>query len=242
MLVVQNDRDKSLGPIADALMRRGVRLDMRSADRDLPPVDRYAGLIVLPGLADPVDEDTPVIRAREAINDALAEDLPVLGLCLGGQLLVQALGGTVYPCRPELGYRDVFASPAAAGDPLLAGVPDQFSVFHAHTFAFEPPPDAEILLTNDVCIQACRHGDAWAFQCHPEVSREWVEAVAAALRGKNGELEPGTSDFFRRNGVSPEQLERDASSADPVAREAAAGIGNGFAARVVSRGQGHVPA
>ena len=230
VLVVQNDRDKSLGAIAAAITHAGLRLDVRSAERDLPPVAGYAALIVLPGLADPVDESAALTRARAAILEALTADLPVLGLCLGGQLLVQALGGSVYQCRPELGFGEVFASTSASTDPLLGGAPERFSVFHAHTYAFEPPAQAEILLSNDVCVQACRQEMAWAFQCHPEVTREWVGELAAGLRGANGSLKPETADFFGRNGVSAEQLERDGRSADPVLRKLATGIGTGFAA------------
>jgi GMP synthase-like glutamine amidotransferase len=232
VLVIQNDSDKSLGWIADELVSSGVRLDLRSPDRDLPGVGGYAGLIVLPGLADPVDEHAAVRRARQAIHDALLAELPILGLCLGGQLLVQALGGSVYRCQPELGFGEVSVSLAALSDPLLSGVPGRFSVFHAHAFAFEPPTDAEILLTNEVCVQACRHGESWAFQCHPEISREWVAALATGLRGEDGGLHAATVDFFRRNAVSPDQVEFDALSAEPMLGQIARGIGSGFAARL----------
>jgi GMP synthase-like glutamine amidotransferase len=235
VLVVQNDPDKSLGRIADGLVRTGVQLDVRSPDRALPSVLRYAGLVVLPGLADPVDEDAPIERVRGTIKEALREGLPILGLCLGGQLLVQELGGSVYPCRPELGFREVIAAAGASSDPLLGGAPEQFSVFHAHAFAFEPPAGAEILLTNDVCVQACRHGDTWAFQCHPETSPEWVTALAAGIRGEDGGLRAATTNFFQRNGVAPEQLERDAESADPALRKIADGIARGFAAQLARR-------
>jgi GMP synthase-like glutamine amidotransferase len=232
VLVVQNDQDKPLGEIADALVAAGVRLDVRSPESDLPTTLGYAGLIVLPGLADPIDEDVAVERAREAIHAALDLGLPVLGLCLGGQLLAQALGGGVYPCQPELGFGEVFASPAAFTDPLLEGVPEQFSVFHAHAFAFEPPADAELLLTNDVCAQAFRKGEAWAFQCHPEISREWVTRLAAGLRGEGEGLPAVTTDFFARNQVSPEQLERGARLAHGAVSRVAQGIARGFASRL----------
>jgi GMP synthase-like glutamine amidotransferase len=231
-LVVQNDPDKPLGEIADALSATGIRLDVRSPQCDLPPVVGYAGLIVLPGLADPIDEDVPVERAREAIHAALELKLPILGLCLGGQLLAQALGGGVYPCQPELGFAEVFATPAAFTDPLLADVPEHFSIFHAHAFAFEPPTDAEVLLTNDVCVQAFRQAEAWAFQCHPEISREWVRRLAAGLRGEDEGLPAGTTDFFARNGVSPGQLERGARLAQGAVSRVAQGIACGFASRL----------
>ena len=232
VLVVQNDPDKTLGEIAEALVAAGVRLDVRSPGSDLPRILGYAGLIVLPGLADPVDEDIAVERARKAIHAALELELPILGLCLGGQLLAQALGGRVYQCQPELGYGEVFASPAAFTDPLLRGVPKRFSVFHAHAFAFEPPGDAEVLLTNDVCVQAFRHGEAWAFQCHPEISREWVTRLAVGLRGEDGGLPAGTTDFFARNQVSPEQVERGARLAQDAVSRVAGGIARGFASRL----------
>jgi GMP synthase (glutamine-hydrolysing) len=236
VLVVQNDADKPLGRLRDPLLDAGVRLDVRSPDRALPSVRRYDGLIVLPGLSDPVDDHDAIGRARAVIDDAIDAGLPVLGLCLGGQLLAQALGGGVRPCRPELGFGDVIASPAADRDPLLGGVPERFSVFHAHAFAFDPPVGAEILLTNDVSVQACRYGETWAFQCHPEVSRGWVAGLAAAMRGEDGGVRPATADFFRRNGVVPEQLDADAEAAEPRLRSIGQRIAWGFAQRMARAG------
>jgi GMP synthase (glutamine-hydrolysing) len=231
-LVVQNDPDKSLGRLAEGLEAGGVELDVRSPERELPDIRAYAGLIVLPGLADPVDETPAVDRARAAIEAALAAGLPVLGLCLGAQLLVQALGGDVHRCEPELGFGEVTSAPAAAADPLLAGAPERFTTFHAHTYAFTPPAGAEILLRNDVCVQACRQGDAWAFQCHPEVSSAWVLGLAVGIRGGDGGLLPRTAGFFAANAISPEGLERDLEASEASMRAIAGGIAAGFAARL----------
>jgi GMP synthase-like glutamine amidotransferase len=154
-------------------------------------------------------------------------------LCLGGQLAVQAVGGSVYSCQPELGFGEVVVTPAASADPLLGRAPARFSVFHAHAFAFEPPPGAEILLSNDLCVQACRVGQTWAFQCHPEVSQGWVTALASGIRGQDGGLLPVTAGFFARNGVDPQQLERDAARAEPALSTVASGIASGFAAALV---------
>jgi GMP synthase-like glutamine amidotransferase len=232
LLVVQNDSDKPLGRLVDGLARAGVEVDVRSPDDPLPTVRRYAGLVVLPGLADPVDPTVAVNRVRGSIDEALQAELPILGICLGGQLLIEALGGGVYPSRPETGFREVLAAPAASTDPLLGGVPERFLIFHAHAFAFQPPAEAEILLTNEVCVQACRHGQTWAFQCHPETSPEWVAALASGIRGQDGGLRPATVDFFARNGVTPERLERDAGSAGSTLSSIAAGIAGGFAAQL----------
>jgi GMP synthase (glutamine-hydrolysing) len=230
VLVVQSDPDKPLGRITTGLERAGITLDVRSPTRELPPIVGYGGLIALPGLADPVDRTPEVDRVREAIGEALAADLPVLGLCLGGQLLVQALGGDVYRCTPELGFREVVMTPEGAGDQLLRGAPPRFSIFHAHCYAFTPPTGAQVLLESDVCVQACRLGHTWAFQCHPEASRSWVTALAAGIRGEEGELLAQTTGFFVTNGVSADALEQDLARADERMDRLATGIARGFAA------------
>lgn len=226
ILVVQNDVDKGPGRVGDALEAAGAALDVRMAADDLPAVADYDGLLVLPGLNDPVDDVPPVHRARAAIVDALALGRPVLGLCLGGQLLAQATGGEAYRCEVEQGYHDVRATAAAQDDPLLAGAPAAYSSFHAHAWAFTPPPGSPVLLENDVSVQAVRCGErAWAFQCHPETPIAWADALARGIRGDHdGTLLPETSDFFARHGVDPDRLEADASAA-----AIAMGIGRGFA-------------
>jgi GMP synthase (glutamine-hydrolysing) len=230
LLVVQNDWDKPLGRIAEALVAEGVELDVRMSSEDLPHPAGYNGLVTLPGLADPHDEDAAVRRVRLATERALEEELPVLGICLGGQLLAQVLGGETYRSREELGFHDVRATEAAAGDPLLAHMPGRFPVFHAHAYAFRPPAAAVTLLENDVCVQACRFGDAWAFQCHPEPTAEWVAALARGIHGTIDGIDPRTVEFFRSNGVEPEALETGADNAAATARELARGIATGFTA------------
>lgn len=231
ILVVQNDVDKGPGRVGDALEAAGAELDVRMATDDLPAVAGYDGLIVLPGLNDPVDDVPPVHRARAAIEEALALGRPVLGLCLGGQLLAQATGGEAYRCEVEQGYHDVRATAAAQDDALLAGVPAAYPSFHAHAWAFTPPPGSTVLLENDVSVQAVRCGErAWAFQCHPETPVAWADALARGIRGDHdGTLLPETSVFFARHGVDPDRLEADARAADATAHAVATGIGRGFA-------------
>lgn len=230
ILVVQNDVDKGAGRIGDALEAAGAELDVRMADDELPSVAGYDGLVVLPGLNDPVDDLPPVHRARAAIEEALGLGRPVLGVCLGGQLLAQALGGEAYACDVEQGYHEVRATPAAQDDPLLAGAPAAYPSFHAHAWAFTPPPGSTVLLENDVSVQAVRCGErAWAFQCHPEAPIAWVDALARGIRDPaDGGLLPQTSAFFARHGVDPDRLEADARAADPSATRIAEGIGSGF--------------
>jgi GMP synthase (glutamine-hydrolysing) len=232
LLIVQNDWDKPLGRIADALLAEDIELDVRMSHAELPDAAAYHGLVTLPGLANPEDDDPAVRRVREATENALTAGLPVLGICLGGQLLAQVLGGMTYRSREELGFHDVRATAAAAGDPLLRHAPRRFSVFHAHTYAFRPPVSAMTLLENDVCVQACKLGDAWAFQCHPEATLDWVRVLAKGMRGTIDGMDPGTVGFFLSNGIDPDALEVGARAAAATAEALAQAIGAGFAARV----------
>jgi GMP synthase-like glutamine amidotransferase len=103
LLVVQNEHDKHLGRLARPLREAGAAVDVRSSSAELPPLDGYAGVVVLPGLADPVDDEAPVHRARAAIAQALTRNLPVLGICLGAQLLARRPGGGRSAARPRSG-------------------------------------------------------------------------------------------------------------------------------------------
>lgn len=227
---MQNDADKGLGRLEAGLRDAGAELDVRMADDELPAVDAYDGLIVLPGLADPVDDAAPVHRARAAIERAVELGRPVLGLCLGGQLLAQVLGGEVGPSVVEQGYHEVRTTDAAAGDPLLGHAPPAYPSFHAHAFGFTAPPGSTVLLENEVGVQAARLGDCWAFQCHPETPVDWADALAEGIRGRTPEgMLAATPVFFARHGVDPDRLEREARAADSTAQAIADGIAAGFA-------------
>ena len=184
-------------------------------------------LVISPGPGEPI-KDGGV--SPDAIKHFTGK-IPVLGVCLGGQLLAQVLGGDVYKCDNEIAYNDVRTLPAAQTDPLLRGVPATYSSFHAHAFAFTAPADSTILIETDASIQALRHGKTWAFQCHPETPIFFADALARAIRGDfDGTVLPETAAFFARNGVDPDQLERDTRAADASATVIGHGIGTGFAA------------
>ncbi len=228
LLVVQNDWDKPIGRVGDALVENGATLDIRMSTLDLPGLDGYDGLIVLPGLADPGDDDPGVRRARAAIEQALDREVPVLGLCLGGQILTHALGGETYRCQDERGYREVWATDAARDDPLLRDAPPRFETFHAHAYAFRPPADAVVLFENDVCAQAFRLGSSWAFQFHPEVTVEAVDTLARGVRGDVNGIDPRTVKFFRDAGADPAELEAGARRVADTAHRVALSVARGF--------------
>ena len=119
-------------------------------------------------------ERLPWLRGEiELLRDALAAARPVLGICLGGQLLAAAAGAEVRRAStPEIGWREV---QRVAPDPVLGALPERFVAYQWHSYAFDLPPGATELARSAVCPQAYRlDGRAWGVQFHPEVTDDIV--------------------------------------------------------------------
>jgi GMP synthase (glutamine-hydrolysing) len=146
----------------------------------LRPVEEYDAVFVFGGQMN-VDEESehPWLRGEDELVRALvARRVPLLGVCLGGQLLAKAAGAHVGP-SPELeaGFVRAELTEQAAGDPIFGSLPRKFHVFVVHEYAFHVPDGGVELARSSVCSQAFRLGEcAWALQFHPEVRLEQVEA------------------------------------------------------------------
>jgi GMP synthase-like glutamine amidotransferase len=107
------------------------------------------------------------------IRECSRTDVPVLGLCLGAQLIARAFGKEVYRFGGlEVGYPNVYLTPAGQSDPLFQGLAREQRVMQMHEDSFELPKEAVLLLRNDVCEnQAFRIGTSiYGVQAHPEVT------------------------------------------------------------------------
>ncbi len=231
ILVVQNDDDKPAGRVGLALETAGVELTFAMAYGPIPSAADFDGLISLPGTGNPVDDEQAIHDARDAIIEARSLGRPVLGICLGGQLLAQAAGAEIYQSTPELGIYPVRTTPAAQDDPLFTGIPATYESLHAHGYAFKPIEGATVLIENDVCCQAMRIGDRdWALQLHPESTRNWVHSLARAIEHDyTGDVLPETAVFFREMGVDPIRLRQQADELDELHTAIANQIASGFA-------------
>jgi len=182
LLVIQHDGDKGLGLLEAPLREAGAELDIRFAGREPVEVTDHAGVIALPGLANPVDDAEAISVTRSSLGDALDRDLPVLGICLGAELLAEAAGGRTAACYAEYGYWQVSLTDNATEDPLLAGLPAQFEAFQAHSYAAELPDGAVALAHSEYALQAFRiRARAWGLQFHPEASEEMIAGWLATI-------------------------------------------------------------
>ena len=169
-----------LGRIEPELVRRGIGIDyadLYQPGAAEPDPARYDGLIFMGG-AMSVNDGLPHLE-REArwIAQAVEAGRPVLGVCLGAQLIAKAMGARVYrnPVK-EIGWFEIELTGEGAADPLFAGVGPRETVFQWHGETFDLPPGARWLASSTACChQAFRIGSsAYALQFHLEVTPEMI--------------------------------------------------------------------
>lgn len=149
---------------------------------ELPlPSDEMSGLVSLGGEmnADELEEYPFLLTERELLRKAMEMGIPVIGICLGAQILARALGGTVTSApRREFGFYPIRPTAAAHNDAVLGVYREGDLVFQWHKDTFEIPEGGVVILRGDsVPNQAFRAWHrAWGVQFHPEITREKLEA------------------------------------------------------------------
>jgi len=183
LLVCQHVPYEVLGTLDAQFRRHGFRIryvNFARYPRAEPQLKGYRGLVVLGGPMN-VDEVEahPHLRTEVClIREAIARGIPVLGICLGAQLIARALGARVHAGgAAEIGWCRVHTMPAAKADPLFSHFGSAEFVFQWHRDAFEWPPGSVPLATSATCgQQAFRYGDnVYALQFHLEVDERLVD-------------------------------------------------------------------
>jgi GMP synthase (glutamine-hydrolysing) len=150
--------------------------DSAPIQTDAGPIQSFDGVIISGSQSSVYDDHRPWIRELSRwVEGAIADGLPILGVCWGHQLLAQILGGTVRGGSYELGYVEVNQE---ANDPIWNGLSDPFTVFATHSdHVVEIPPDAHLLASNETGVQAFRRDQIYAVQFHPEYDLQTAKAM-----------------------------------------------------------------
>ena len=217
LLVFQHVAHEILGTLDPLLRDSGFRIKYVNFERHPdfePSLNGYDGLIVLGGPMN-VDEtgDYPHLKTEvEVIRKAIGEGMPILGICLGSQLIAKALGAKVRKnSEKEIGWYEVSPTAEGKADPLVSHFSEVEKIFHWHGDTFDLPEGAELLASSELCKnQAFRYGDTvYGFQFHLEVDEPMVERWLRIPQNRdeiertNGKIDP---DKIRLD--TPEYIER----------------------------------
>ena len=179
VLVFRHVPFEGLGRIAAALRLQHIETeyaDLYQPEAPACDIAAYDALIFLGGPMS-VNDDLPFLRREmEYVRAAMERRQPVLGICLGAQLIARALGATVRRNpEKEIGWYELCFTEAAARDALFRGLSPE-TVFHWHGETFDLPTGAELLASSDLCRhQAYRIGErVYALQFHLEVTPEMI--------------------------------------------------------------------
>ncbi len=193
--VVKHVEDEGPGMLGDYFTRLGWEVDILEVFKGDPlpeSLDSIAGVVILGGPMNVYEEEAyPFLRLEEQfIKRLLAEEVPFLGVCLGGQLLAKASGAPVTKApREEKGWFEVELTPAGLHDSFFRGMAQLFPVFQWHEDTFAVPEGGALLATGKSCRnQAIRVGSvAYGLQFHlemtPEMVKSWTEAESTVDAG-----------------------------------------------------------
>jgi GMP synthase (glutamine-hydrolysing) len=186
VLAIVHQPDAGPGVFTAAIAAAGHQLDQWLLPEVAePPADPhgYDAVLTLGGAmnADQHERHAWLAEEDRLLGGLIERGTPLLGLCLGGQLVAGAAGATVRRApQPEIGWHRVELTEEGRRDPLLAPLAPGFEAFQWHSYEFPLPAGAVPLARSDACLQAARVGErAWAIQFHPEVSAadaaSWIE-------------------------------------------------------------------
>lgn len=174
VLVVQNTRIESLGYLGELLSRDGFDITSINAKHEIIPNKKFS-LVVILGAPESANDDFPyLIEEQQLIKNSVNDDIPVLGICLGSQLIAKTFGAKVYSGpKKEIGfYNDLKISNDST---FFSGFQNPFTVFHWHGDTFDLPQGALRLASSEHYLnQAFQYKSAIGLQFHLEVNEEMV--------------------------------------------------------------------
>jgi GMP synthase-like glutamine amidotransferase len=174
VLVVQNTRIESSGYLGELLSRDGFDITSINAKHEIIPNKKFS-LVVILGAPESANDDFPyLIEEQQLIKNSVNDDIPVLGICLGSQLIAKTFGAKIYSGpKKEIGfYNDLKISNDST---FFSGFQNPFTVFHWHGDTFDLPQGALRLASSEHYLnQAFQYKSAIGLQFHLEVNEEMV--------------------------------------------------------------------
>lgn len=183
-LAIRHVHFEDCGTLADVLKAHGFEISYAEAGlQKLKIIDPDAPDLLI-GLGGPISvyeaDIYPYVNDElELFKRRIAARRPVMGICLGAQMLAHALGGRVYPGKQkEIGWKPLELTKDGENSPVAHLAPGNTSMLHWHGDTFDLPPDAVLLASTDVTRnQVYSYGDfLLAFQCHPELAHAKIES------------------------------------------------------------------
>jgi GMP synthase (glutamine-hydrolysing) len=182
VLVFQHVAHKILGTLDPTLKERGLNIRYVNYERtpdEHPSVQKYNGLIILGGHMGVYEADhyKHIKVEMQVIEEALKKNIPILGICLGAQLLAHVLGSDVRKNKEkEIGWCDIDLSNDRLTDPLLSHFAPKEKIFQLHGDTFDIPKSTVHLASSNLCSsQAFRYGDkVYGFQFHLEADQAMI--------------------------------------------------------------------
>ena len=174
VLLVQNTRIEGSGYLGDLLKEDGFHITSVNAKHEKLP-DKDFSLVVILGAPESANDDFPYLREeQQLIKNSVEKNIPVLGICLGSQLIAKTFGGKVYSGpKKEIGFYNDLKVSTDSG--LFSGFQNPFTVFHWHGDTFDLPEGAINLASSEhYQNQAFRYKSAVGLQFHLEVNAEMV--------------------------------------------------------------------
>lgn len=174
VLLVQNTRIEGSGHLGELLQQDGFSIDSVHAKHEKIPECKYS-LVVILGAPESANEQLEYLQSeQELIKKSVSGGIPVLGICLGSQLIAKAFGASVYRGpKKEIGFYDDLQT--SYNSRLFSGFKSPFTVFHWHGDTFDLPEDAVRLVhSKDYQNQAFQIQSAVGLQFHLEVNEKMI--------------------------------------------------------------------
>jgi len=178
ILVIQNIGCEHLGNLSRLFESDGYNVLLLNSQKDLIPTDllSFSGIIILGGPMSVYDNYDYLKDQQKLIKKAVDMKIPTLGVCLGSQLIAEAMGGKVYPGNlKEIGWHDIEITENGIRDIFNGIATFKNKVFQWHGDTFQLPKSAIILAKSDTYIQAFRINTAIGIQFHIEVNESMIE-------------------------------------------------------------------